>query len=82
MIILTKLDQSPLLINYESIKYAESIPDTRIVFTNGDSVIVRESLADLENKVVSQKADILRLSQTLASASAKAMEPQHETTHT
>jgi len=67
MITLTKLDQSPLLINYEAIKYAEAIPDTHIIFTNGDSVIVRESLEEVERRVIELRARVLDRARTLSS---------------
>lgn len=59
MIQLTRLDNSPILINLETIKYIESTPDTLIRFTNGDSVIVRETLGMVEQRVIELKSRIL-----------------------
>ncbi len=53
MIILTKLDGSSILVNLDSIKYVESIPDTRVVFLNGDSLIVKETPIEIQSKSVS-----------------------------
>jgi len=64
MIILTKLDKSPILVNLETIKYAESVPDTVIRFLNGDSVIVLESLDEIERRVLNSKAELLKKAQT------------------
>ena len=60
MIELTRLDQSPLLVNLEAVKYVESVPDTLILFLNGDSVIVRESLEEIEKKWLQAKTKILQ----------------------
>jgi flagellar protein FlbD len=59
MITLTKLDQSEILINLDSIKYIEAIPDTLIRFLNGESVMVRESLQEIEVRVTMHKQRIL-----------------------
>ena len=60
MIKLTKLDNSPILINLETIKYAESVPDTVLRFLNGDNVIVRESLEQIEASVLELKRKIFK----------------------
>ena len=64
MLILTKLDNQKILINLETIKYLEAVPDTLIFFTNGDSIMVRESLDDIEKAARSFHAKILREAQT------------------
>lgn len=58
MILLTKLDNTRILINLETVKYAESVPDTVLRFLNGDSVIVRESLEQIEASVLESKKKI------------------------
>lgn len=59
MILLTRLDKSKVLINLDAIKFAEATPDTLISFLNGDSILVRESLEELEQNVVNYKVKIL-----------------------
>ncbi len=59
MILLTKLDNTKILLNLEVVKYIESVPDTLIIFINGDSLIVRESLEEVEARVVELKRKIL-----------------------
>ena len=59
MIILTKLDKSPIVVSLESIKFIESMPDTLIFFLNGDSIIVRESLDELIEKTVEFKRKVI-----------------------
>ena len=60
MITLTKLDNSKILLNFEAIKYVESIPDTLIIFLNGDSVIVKESLEEIRQAIQVFRAETLR----------------------
>ena len=59
MIILTKLDNSKILLNFEAIKYIESIPDTLIIFLNGDTVIVKESLEQIRQAILAFRAEAL-----------------------
>ena len=49
MLLLTKLDQTRVLVPIESIKYIEETPDTLIRFLNGESVIVREDFLTIQN---------------------------------
>lgn len=60
MIILTKLDNQKILVNLETIKYLECVPDTLIFFTNGDSVMVQESLDAISEAVMQYQASVLR----------------------
>ena len=67
MLLLTKLDHKKILINIESIKYIETVPDTIIFFLNGDSIMVRESLEDVSNAVIRFKAEVMSQVQSSAS---------------
>lgn len=60
MIKLTKLDESTIAVSLDAIKYVEAMPDTLIIFLNGDSLIVRESVDELIEKSVQVKARIFR----------------------
>lgn len=62
MILLTKLDQQKILINLETVKYIESVPDTIIFFTNGESLMVQESLDAISQAVVEYQAAVFRQS--------------------
>lgn len=62
MVVLTRLDGKPVLINLVSVKYIEAVPDTLVVFMNGDSLLVRETLGEIEARVVESKAKILAMS--------------------
>jgi uncharacterized protein YlzI (FlbEa/FlbD family) len=62
MILLTKLDQQKILINLETVKYIESVPDTIIFFTNGESMMVQESMEAISQAVVEYQAAVFRQS--------------------
>lgn len=59
MILLTRLDKSKVLVNIETVKFFESTPDTLVIFINGDSLIVSESLEEIEARVVEYKRKVL-----------------------
>ena len=65
MILLTKLDDNKILINLETVKYLESVPDTLIFFVNGDSVMVKESLQDIEKAVINHHSQVFQSSAEL-----------------
>lgn len=52
MIKLTRLDGSQFLLNAELIRYVESRPDTFVSLTDGDRVVVRESLDEVMARAV------------------------------
>lgn len=60
MILLTKLDDNKILISLETVKYLESVPDTLIFFLNGDSVMVKESLPEIEQAVIRQQGQVIQ----------------------
>ena len=59
VILLTRLDKSKVLVNIETVKFFESTPDTLVIFINGDSLIVCESLEVIEARVVEYKRKVL-----------------------
>lgn len=59
MLKLTKLDGTPIAVNLDTVKYCESIPDTLILFINGDSLIVRESLDSIITQTLQYKVHVL-----------------------
>lgn len=66
MILLTRLDNSKVLVNLETVKFIESTPDTLISFVNGDSVMVQESLEEIDRRVVEYKVRLLTLAKSAA----------------
>lgn len=59
MILLTRLDNSRVLINLESVKFIDFTPDSVIQFVNGDSLIVREPLEEIERRVLEYRVKLL-----------------------
>ncbi len=59
MIIVTRLYKKKFLLNLPLVKHIESTPDTLITFINGDSIIVLESLEDIELAVIEFKGRTL-----------------------
>ncbi|MDR3233543.1 MAG: flagellar FlbD family protein [Planctomycetaceae bacterium] len=52
MIRLTRLNQSEFILNAELIRYVERCPDTLITLTNGDTLMVRETLDEVVRRTV------------------------------
>lgn len=65
MILLTRLDKSKVFVNLEAVKFIESTPDTLISFVNGDTVMVRESLEEIDRCVVDYRVRILNLAKSV-----------------
>lgn len=70
MILLTKLNHQKILVNLETVKYIESVPDTLIFFTNGESLMVQEDLETVSNAVLAYQASIFKKSQDSSAALA------------
>ncbi len=68
MIFLTKLDGKEFLLNEQLIETVTETPDTVIVLSNGHSLIVRESMREIRNKIIeynrNQRRRILRRTET------------------
>ena len=47
MIRLTRLDKEPFILNADLIRYIEARPDTFITLTNGERVVVRETMDEV-----------------------------------
>ena len=47
MIKLTRLDDEPFILNADLIRYVEARPDTFITLTNGDRLVVRETMDEV-----------------------------------
>ena len=52
MIELTKLHDRKIVVNAELIEFVESTPDTMITTTSGKKLIVKESVAEVIEKVI------------------------------
>jgi len=65
MIKLSRLNDSILFINPDLIESFVSQPDTLIIMTNGNKVIVKESPDEILQKIIEFKAKVLAESEKL-----------------
>src|ERR1700678_2161831 len=59
MIEVTLLNGAPMIVNSDLIKIAESSPDTMLTLIHGEKLIVRESCAEIMEKVLAYRAQLL-----------------------
>ena len=59
MIELTKLNGNVMVLNSDLIKTAESSPDTMLTLINGEKLIVRETCAEVVERVLAYRACLL-----------------------
>jgi flagellar protein FlbD len=64
MLILTKINQAQIAVNPDLIQYMEETPDTVITMTNDEKVVVKESIAEIIEKVVSFRRYVNNLVET------------------
>jgi flagellar protein FlbD len=64
MLILTKINQAQIAVNPDLIQYIEETPDAVITMTNGEKVVVKESITEIIEKVVSFRRYINNLVET------------------
>lgn len=60
MIIVTKINDSELVINPELIEIMQETPDTTITLTTGRKIIVKESVDDIIDKIKIYKKNLLK----------------------
>jgi len=60
MIHLTRLNNHPLAVNSDLIKFVEQAPDTVLTLLNGEKIIVRESTSEVLNRILEFRRSILR----------------------
>ncbi len=52
MIILTKINKALIAVNADLIQYIEETPDTVVTMTNGEKIVVHDSMDEIIRKVV------------------------------
>ncbi len=52
MIELSRINGKPLLVNPDLIRFIESAPDTILIFTDGERLMVREAPGEIVKKIV------------------------------
>jgi flagellar protein FlbD len=60
MIQLTRLNNSPLIVNSDLVKFVEQSPDTVITLVNGEKILVREKADEVLNRIVEFRRSILQ----------------------
>lgn len=60
MIQLTRLNNHPLTVNSDLIKFVEQAPDTVITLVNGEKIVVRESAQEVRERVVEFRRSVLQ----------------------
>jgi flagellar protein FlbD len=59
MIELTRLNGRPMVLNSDLIKTAEASPDTMLTLMNGEKLIVKEAIEEVQEKVLAYRARLL-----------------------
>jgi flagellar protein FlbD len=59
MIELTRLNGRPMVLNSDLIKIAEASPDTMLTLINGEKLIVRETIEEVQEKVLAYRSRLL-----------------------
>jgi flagellar protein FlbD len=60
MIELTRLNNHPLVVNSDLIKFVEQAPDTVLTLVSGEKIVVRESAKDVLERVVQFRRSVLQ----------------------
>lgn len=61
MITVTRLNDKPIVVNAELIRTVEENPDTTITLVNGDHLLVKETMAQVVEKVIEYGRHLRRL---------------------
>jgi len=59
MILLTRLNNRPLVVNSDMIKFIENTPDTVITLITGEKVVVLETVAEVMEEILNFRRQIV-----------------------
>jgi flagellar protein FlbD len=59
MILLTRLNNRPLVVNSDMIKFIENTPDTVLTLVSGEKIVVLESVAEVMEAIMSFRARVV-----------------------
>jgi len=59
MIALRRLNNQEIMVNADLIECLESTPDTVVTLTSGNKLIVRESMTEVQQRIIDYKRKIL-----------------------
>jgi len=60
MVQLTRLNNQPLMVNSDLIKFVEQSPDTLITLVNGEKFMVRENAEEIVRRIVEYRRLVLQ----------------------
>jgi flagellar protein FlbD len=83
MIQLTRLNNQPLIVNSDLIKFVENVPDTVLTLVTGEKIVVREASQEVLAKIVEFRRNIfsglpLKVMQLLEGQAAGSALPEKE----
>jgi flagellar protein FlbD len=82
MIQLTRLNNQPLVVNCDLIKFVEKAPDTVLTLTTGEKIVVREAYEEVLAKIVEFRRSIFLGPSPKAPDSPASNESQANSTET
>ncbi len=60
MVQLTRLNNHPITVNSDLIKFVEQAPDTVITLVNGEKIVVREQATEVVRRVIEFRRSVLQ----------------------
>ena len=60
MIQLTRLNNKPLVVNADLIKFVEWSPDTLVTLITGEKIVVRENVEELLERIITFRRSIMQ----------------------
>jgi flagellar protein FlbD len=78
MIILTRLNNRPLVVNSDMIKFIENTPDTVLTLVSGEKIVVLESVAEVMEAIMNFRTRILAAAGPLVRSQDPAEKKQDE----
>jgi flagellar protein FlbD len=60
MIQLTRLNNKPLIVNSDLIKFVEQSPDTLVTLVTGEKIVVLEKASEVLNRVIAFRRSVLQ----------------------
>jgi flagellar protein FlbD len=66
MILLTKLNNRPLVVNSDMIKFIENTPDTVITLVTGEKIVVLETVAEVLEEILNFRRQVVGAASTMA----------------
>ncbi len=58
MIVVTRLNQTPIVLNPDLIVFIEETPDTIITLSNGEKIVVKETVSEVIKRVIQFRRSI------------------------